>query len=166
MIANKRVGVRDLEFLSETKSSIISRVRHRHNDVCFNRKFSRQFASHLHAHFSDVHASDHAVGTCEVHVFKHTKCRTLLWKRPFRAQAVLVDDQHFARFDLANKLGMDEIKCACFRCEHIRPVEFAKRQRSPTERIAHRDQFLFAHDDQRKRALNPAQRRKDISAIV
>ncbi len=37
---------------------------------------------------------------------------------------------------------------------------------SPAERVAHRNQLPFAHDQQRKRALNPAQRSEHIGAIV
>ena len=61
---------------------------------------------------------------------------------------------------------MDQIKRARFRCHHIPAVELAEREWAPAKGIAHCDQLTFAHDDQRERALNPAQCCQDVAAIV
>src|SRR2546430_3442105 len=44
--------------LFRSESGIISRIRYRHDDVGLDGEFSRQFASHLHAHLPDIHTAD------------------------------------------------------------------------------------------------------------
>ncbi len=46
-------------------------------------------------------------------------------KRPLRAEAVFADDEDFARLDLADELGMDEIEGAGFGGEDVGAVELA-----------------------------------------
>ena len=50
--------------------------------------------------------------------------------------------------------------------EHVGAVEFSQRERPPAERIAHRDQLALAHDDERERAFDPAQRPQDAAAVI
>ena len=61
---------------------------------------------------------------------------------------------------------MNKIKRAGFGRDDVSAVESAKREGPPPKRVAHRDQLPFAHDQERKRALNPAQSREHIGAIV
>ena len=61
---------------------------------------------------------------------------------------------------------MQQIESARLRCQDIGAVEFAEGERAPAKRIAHADQFAFTHDDERERALDPAQRRQNISAVL
>jgi hypothetical protein len=86
--------------------------------------------------------------------------------RPFRAQSVFIDNQHFARFDLADELGVDQIERACFRREHICAIDFSEGERSPAERIAHAMSSRSLMIKSENAPSNPAQRRKDISTIV
>ena len=79
---------------------------------------------------------------------------------------MFIDDQHFARFDFADKLSVDQIERACFRREHVCAIDFPEGEGTPAKRIAHRDEFAFAHDQERKRTLNATQRRQHISTIV
>ena len=39
-------------------------------------------------------------------------------------------------------------------------------ERTEAKRIAHRDDFALAHDDERERAFDPAQRAQDAAAVV
>ena len=61
---------------------------------------------------------------------------------------------------------MNQIESARLRRQEIGAIELAESERAPAKRIAHADQFAFTHDDQRERALDPAQRRQYISAIL
>ena len=74
------------------------------------------------------------------------------------AQAVLVDDDDLARLDVADELGVDQIQRAGFAGEHPGVVHLADAQRAEPMRIAHADQFVLGHDDQRIGAFDPAQR--------
>src|SRR4029077_19962604 len=69
VIADESVRIGNIQFLGKTERRIISGVRHRHDDVCIDRKFSCQFASHFHAHLADVNAADHTVRAREIDVF-------------------------------------------------------------------------------------------------
>src|SRR5206468_6547894 len=109
VITDERVGVRNIQLLSETESRVISGIRYRHDDVGLNGELSRKFAAHLHPHFSDIHAADHAIRSREINVFEHAKCGPLVREWPFRAESGLVDDQDFARFNFADELRMDQI---------------------------------------------------------
>ncbi len=157
---------RNLQLFSKTKRGVVTRVGHRHDDVRFDRKSPCQFASHFHSDFSDVNAAYNAVRPRKINVFEHAECGTRIRERPFRAQSVFVDNQHFARLNFADELGVNEIERACLRCEHICAVDFSQGEWPPPERIANGDEFTFTHDQQRKCTLNTTQRGQDISTIV
>ena len=146
MIADERVLVRNSQFLGETERRVIPRVRHRHHDVCFNRKLARQLATHFGPNFANGDAADLAVRPREVNVLEHAEGRLLRLERKFRTHSVLVDNEHFTRLDIANKFGVNQIEGAGFRRNYIGVLEFAERKRSPAERIAHGDQFALAHN--------------------
>ena len=61
---------------------------------------------------------------------------------------------------------MDQVKRACFRCENVSVIEFSKDKRAPAKGIAHRDQFLLAHDQERERAFDSAQRAQHAAAVI
>ena len=103
---------RNVQFLCKTKGSVISGIRHRHDNIGLNRKSARQFASHFGPDFADVHATEFAVRSREVDVLKHAECRLLRLVREFRTDSALIDDQNLARFDVANEFRMNQIECA------------------------------------------------------
>ena len=70
--------------------------------------------------------------------------------------AILVDDDDFAGLDVADKFGVDQIERAGFAGEHPGITDFANAKRPETVRIAHADQFLLRHDDERISAFDPA----------
>src|SRR4030095_4123843 len=111
-------------------------------------------------------ATDHTVRAREINVFEHAKCWPLVRERPFGAQSVFIDNQHFAGLNFADDLRVNQIKSARLRCQNIGIVEFTEGEWAPAKRIAHPDQFPLTHDNKRERSLNPAQRRKNISAIL
>src|SRR5438876_4210283 len=99
MIPDKGVLVGNFQFFGEPERGVIAGVGHRHDDVGFDREFSRQLATHFHSHLADIHAADNAVRPREVNVFEHAERWTLRLERPLRAYSVLVDDEYLARLD-------------------------------------------------------------------
>ncbi len=75
-------------------------------------------------------------------------------KRLDAFQALLVDDDDFARLDVADEFGVDQVQRARFAGQHPGVVQAADAQRPKAVRIAHADEFLFGHDDQRIGAFN------------
>jgi hypothetical protein len=81
--------------------------------------FARQLAAHFDADFIDVAVGDGAVGPREINVFKNAEgaalCSGKAWmlRGPF-----LVDDDDFARLDVAHKFGVDQVKRAGFAGQH------------------------------------------------
>ena len=78
VIAHEGVLVGNVQLVREAERGVVSGVGHRHDDVGFDRKSSRQFASHFGAHLGDVDAADDAVGPREINVLEHAKGRLLL----------------------------------------------------------------------------------------
>src|SRR5262249_15644582 len=130
------------------EGAIVPRVRYRHDDIGIDRKFSCQFASHFHAHFSNVNAADHAIRPREINVFEHAERGPRVREWSFRAHSVFIIDQHFAGFNLADELRMNQIKNARLGSQNIGVLRFAEGQWAPAKWIAHADQFAFTHDDE------------------
>ena len=79
-----------------------------------------------------------------------------------RLDAVVVDDDDLARLNVAHELGLNQVKRARLAREHIRAVEFADGERPEAVRVAHADQLVLGHDNQRIGALNPLQTLHEI----
>ena len=62
-----------------------------------------------------------------------------------RAQAVLIDDDNFAGFNIANIFGFNQIQGAGFRSQHITAVDPAQTQGTKTIGVAHTDQLVRVH---------------------
>ena len=73
---------------------------------------------------------------------------------------------HFARLELADELGMDQVKGARLGGEHVGAIQLAESERAEAERIAHADDLVFAHDHERKGALDFPQRGEDVTLSV
>ena len=61
---------------------------------------------------------------------------------------------------------MDQIEGARFGSEHVSSIEFPEREGTEAERIAHADNFAFAHNNKRERALDPPQCAQHARAVV
>ena len=64
-------------------------------------------------------------GRAEVDVFEHAEGRLLFLEGPFRAKAVLADDQDFARLDFADEFRVNEVEGTGLGGEDVGAVEFA-----------------------------------------
>ena len=152
--------------MRETQRRVVTRVRHRHHDVRVDRISSRELASHLSAHLRHIHAAHDAVRSREINVLEHAKRFFFLAERPLRANAFVANDEHFARPDLANVFGMDEIERAGFRRKNVSVVELAEHERPETERIAHADDLALAHDNKTERTFEPAKNAQWAAAVL
>ena len=74
------------------------------------------------------------------------------------ADAGAVDDHDFARVDVADEAGADDVERDGFRREDRRFAELAHDQRPNAERIAAGDQAFFGQDQQRVSAFDLLQR--------
>mmetsp|Transcript_519 Transcript_519/g.1439 ORF Transcript_519/g.1439 Transcript_519/m.1439 type:complete len:287 (-) Transcript_519:23-883(-) len=91
-------------------------------------------------------------------MFKDAKARLFGAEGVTAFEALVGDDDHLARFNLADKFRPDDVKGAGFRAEHIAGFQLAQNQRTYTQCIAHADQFGARHGHNGKRAFDPAQR--------
>ena len=64
-----------------------------------------------------------------------------------------VDDQHLAGLDLANVLGVDQVKGTRLRRHAPRVVQFAQHQRAKAARVANRNQATRASETAAKTLL-------------
>ena len=90
------------------------------------------------------------IGAGEVDPFEDAATRLFGHEGVQAARAVAIDDQHLARLDVADKLGLDELEGAGFRRYH--PSVFLvppQGQRSYAERIAHGNQGGLGEEGQR-----------------
>ena len=81
--------------------------------------------------------------------------------RPQRAHAGAVDDEHLARLDVAHVLGADEVEGARLAGDDVHvPLrrEEAEAERADAHRVAHGDDRVLGHEEQRVRALDPGER--------
>ena len=72
-------------------------------------------------------------------------------------RAVIVEDQHFAVFDVAHVLRADDVERAGLGRQDRAAVELAEHQRPDAERIARADQFLVGQADEGVGAFEHAQ---------
>ena len=71
---------------------------------------------------------------------------------------VLVDDDHLARIEVADELGLDQLEGAGLGGDHPAVAHAPERQRPDAHRIAHRDQAGGRQQRQREGAAHRPQR--------
>ena len=109
----------------------------------------------LRAHFVDALAEHVAVGPREIDVLEDALRAAaptrngLIERRPLRAR-----DHDLARLDIANIGRADEIHRAGFGADDPGVAQPAERQRPEPMRIAHPDQPILRHHDERERAAH------------
>ncbi len=70
------------------------------------------------------------------------------------AQAVFVNDDNLARFDVAYKIGVDEVERAGFAGQNVGIAQLADGERAEAVRVAHADQLALRQDGERIRPLD------------
>ena len=78
-------------------------IGHRHDDVGVAVALAGELGADLLADLVDVAALDGGVGPGEVDVFEDAEARLAALEREDALDAVLVDDDHFARLDVAHE---------------------------------------------------------------
>src|SRR5207244_8222723 len=78
----------------------------------------------------------------------------MFWKGLNAAESVFVNNDNLTRLDVADKLGMDQVQGTGFTGQHPAFIQLADAEGPEPVRIAHADQFLLSHDDERKGAFN------------
>src|SRR6516164_1650325 len=76
--------------------------------------------------------------------------------------AVVVDDDHLARLDFADKLSLNEVKCTALRRQNKCVIQFAQNQRSKTKWIANPNNFFLAHNHEREGTVDLAKRGQHV----
>ena len=160
MVADEGRVVGDARFLAEAERGVVAGVGHGDDEVGLDGVEAGQFAAHVRAHRADVDALERAVGPREIDVLEDAEAELVLRHEGLdRAQAVFVDDDDFARLDVADELRAgDDVEGAAFAREQPRAVDLADAERTEAERVAHADDFALAHQDEGKGALHLAER--------
>lgn len=150
--------VGDAAFQRVPQSGTISRVGHRDDDVCLDGVFTGQFSPHFDADLIDVSTGDGGIWPGKVDVLKDAKSSGfLLGERVEGSKPVFVDDHNFARADVANEFGFDEVERAGFAGEDpAAGGHSAQAERAEPVRISDADQFSFGHDDEGEGAFDAA----------
>ncbi len=75
--------------------------------------------------------------------------------------SLIAQNDQLTRLNFANVLGIQEIERAGFRCHDPTSTHTPQAQRTEAMRIAHRNQPVIRHQDQRERAAHLTQRIDD-----
>ena len=153
VVADQAHLQRQTRRLGKPRRRAHARVGHRHDDVGERRLLAREPAAQLGAHFVDALAEHVRVRPREVDVLEDAVRRRRRRERMERLLALRPDDEHLARLDVANPLGVDEIERARLGADDVGVAEPAERQRPEAVRIAHGNQAILRQQHERERAL-------------
>jgi len=167
VVADERHLEGDAGFERVTQGGAVATIRDRDNDIGSNGKFASEFAAHVDSNLIDIAVGNGAVGPGEIDVFENAKGATLLFGEGLVAvETVLIDHENFARKEVTDKFGVNEVESAGFAGEHPGVVEFAKAQGPKAERIPDTDKLVLSHDDQRIGAFDATYGVDQIVAVT
>ena len=126
MVADERHLVRNAGFLGVTHRGTNAAVGHRNDEVGFDVVLARELATHFLPHVVNAVSVDDAVGTREINVFKNAE-RALLMLRPGlnAGDTFFVDDDDFARLNIADELRVNQIQRGRFARQNVSAVRRA-----------------------------------------
>src|SRR5260370_1627239 len=104
-------------------------------------------------------AEDDAVWAGKIDVLENALLERLFWREVNGLDAGFGDAYHFAGFDVADVLGVEQIESGSFRgnepgIEAAGGSEFAENERTEAARIAHGVEFVFCEDEKRVRGFD------------
>src|SRR3989344_5374183 len=140
---------RDAECTCVTDSGSDCCFRHGYNHVGFQRILFRKFLAEILADLVHRFTEKNAVRARKVDELENIELR-IRFRYLHAFNAVLADDDHFARLHVAHVLSADWCERACFRRNNISPVQFRERERTYAAFIADSNEFVFGHNDKRK----------------
>ncbi len=130
-------------------------VRHRDDDIALELRLACEDAAHLETGGMDALTVDDGVRTCEIDVLENAGSELLALAELVRFEAVVVDDDHFARRDVADELGAIDIEAAGLGRQNPRAViELADAERAEAMRVSRTDELVFRHNGQAIRTLD------------
>src|SRR5260370_26184085 len=134
-------------------------IGHGDDDIGVDRMLSREKAAEHLAAFVHGAAEDDAVRAGKIDVLENALLERLFWREVNGLDAGFGDAYHFAGFDLADVLGVEQIESASFRgnepgIEAAGGSEFAENERTEAARIAHGVEFVLGEDQKRVGAFD------------
>ena len=137
-------------------------VRDRDHDVRVDPRFLGQLPAQGFARQVDrVRPEDLAVRPGKVHVFEHAHRGLGLREGPVAADAVLVQHDQFARFDLSHTIGSDQIESAGFGGHQPTLLHAPQAERAESVRVPGGDHTLVGQQHDRERAAHLVERIDD-----
>src|SRR5205807_8257342 len=124
------------------------------DNVGVDRLLARENTSEIGSHFIDALAEYVAVGPREIDVLEDAVRQRRRCEWLDRSYSAGADDEDFARLDVANVSGANQIHRAGFGTDDRRIAEPPERERTEAMRVADGDQTIACQDDERKRALH------------
>ena len=125
-----------------------------------------ELRSHALSDLVGVAPFDLAVGPGEVDVFEDAEPASFGREGLERARAVPVDDDHFARFDVAHETRPQDVERAGLRGQHVGAVEVAQDQRTHPQGVAYADERVVGEGDERIGAHHPPERVDEAAGHV
>src|SRR5690606_36186559 len=129
-------------------------IRHRDDDIGFQRVLARQFGADPLARLVDAAALDLRVRPREIDVFEDAEAPSHPGEGEVAVEPVTVDDDQLARLDIAYKLGAEDVQRTGLGGEDRRALQVAQHQRPDAPGIAHADQLLRGQCHQRVGTLD------------
>ncbi len=158
LVADDPHGIGNARLLGIADGGGGAAIGHRADEICLHRAFLGQFHANLAAGFIDRTATKDGIGAAEIDMFEDAEAGFLTLERVEAFQAFRVNHHHFARFNLADEFGADDIQRTGFRRQRPAITQTPQNQRAHAQGIAHADQLGAGHGDDRERAFDPAQR--------
>src|SRR5205814_7723343 len=118
-------------------------IGHRHDNVRFDRRFPRQFATDALARLIDAVSLDDAVRTREVDVLENAEPGRHIGKRPDAPDPAGADDDDLAGIDVAHEIGAEDVARARPGGDDPAASAPAERQRAHPQRVPQPDDLVL-----------------------
>ncbi len=158
VVANDPELERQAGGLGVTDGSGDARVRNRDHDVGGCSVLGGEFGADTLSDLVHAFLFDHAVGPGEIDILEDAETRWSEREQLAAFDAVLGDDHHFAGLDIPDEGRPHDVERAAFGGQDHRAVKLAQHQGSHPQGIAHAEQHVRGHGDQRISTLHMLQR--------
>src|SRR5262245_52154442 len=113
-----------------------------------------ELAAELGARLVDALREHVRVWPREIHMLEHAVRVTAGRKRAHGLHTFRTNDQHLARFDIANPLRVDQVQRARLRADNVRVTKAAECERPEAVRIAYGDEPILREEHEREGTLH------------